>query len=96
MCGLIATCRSGVPCPAEYVCHVRRRLHSTLPTVATHPDICLIDDAGANLEEAGQATAFALIDTAFGWFDAFRDPAKVLAMLQDREVPPRPRERCPR
>ncbi len=82
--------RSGVPCPAEYACHIRRRMDSTVPTVAAHPDIWLINDPGTNIEETVQATAFALMDIAIPWFDAFRDPATVLAMLQDSLPPPDP------
>ena len=63
-------------------------MDSTLPTVAAHPDIWLIDDAGTNTEETVQATAFALMDVAIPWFDAFRDPAQVLSMLLDSLSPP--------
>ena len=82
--------RSGVLCPAEYACHIRRKVESTLPTVPKHPDIWLIDETGDNVEQTVQGTAFALIETAMPWFDALRDPATVLAMLQDSLPPPDP------
>ena len=80
--------RAGVACPEEYACHIRRRLHSTLSTLPRYPDIWLVNEDQAECEATVQATALELVETALPWFDAFRDPRAVYALLLDEREPP--------
>ena len=87
--------RGGAACPEEYACHLRRRVHSTLPTLPQYPDIWPVNDDEAECEATVQAAALELVDTALPWFDAFRDSSAVYRMLRDEDQPPDPLTQLP-
>ncbi len=80
--------RGGMPCPEEYACHIRRRLHSSLPTLPSYPDVWLMGEDDAESEATVQAATLVLVETALPWFEAFRDRRAVLEMLRDERSPP--------
>jgi hypothetical protein len=77
-----------MPCPEEYACPIRRRLHSSIPALSQHPDIWLMTEDDAESEATVQAAALALLETALPWFEALSDRRVVLEMLRDERSAP--------
>ncbi|HKE87224.1 MAG TPA: DUF4304 domain-containing protein [Vicinamibacterales bacterium] len=75
--------RAGQPAPEEYRCHIRRRLKPLHPILPKAADVWVINETGLNVEDTVQAAAFELLGTGTKWFEAFRDTATVLAVLQE-------------
>jgi hypothetical protein len=68
--------------PAEYACHLRRRLQrSFVQPECTQRDIWYIDPAGAYITEALQDVRRVLERDAMPWYSRLRDSAEVLRIL---------------
>jgi Domain of unknown function (DUF4304) len=78
--------KKNLPIPAEYQCHMRRRIRrSYVDRECTVDDIWFIDKRGSNVEKAIHDVRMVLLRDGIPWFSRFASPSAVYDLLSHQE-----------